>query len=33
MYPTFNGLARNYDGAGRSAGANDTLFAGIWLAF
>lgn len=33
VYPTFNGLARNYDGSGRSAGANDTLFTGIWLAF
>ena len=33
MYPTFNGLARNYDGAGRSAAANDTLFAGVWVAF
>lgn len=33
LYPTFNGLARNYDGAGTNAQANDTLFAGIWLAF
>ncbi len=33
MYPTFNGLAHNYDGAGRSAGANDTVFTGLWLAF
>ncbi len=33
FYPTFNGLAHNYDGFGRSAGANDTLFAGIWVAF
>jgi len=33
MYPRFNGLARNYDGAGRSAGANDMVFTGIWLAF
>ncbi len=33
IYPTFNGLARNYDGAGTNAQANDTLFAGVWLAF
>lgn len=33
MYPTFNGLGRNYDGFGRSAGANDTLFGGVWLVF
>ena len=33
MYSKFNGLARKYDGAGRSAGANDTVFTGIWLAF
>ena len=33
LYPTFNGLARNYDGAGTNAQANDTFFTGIWLAF
>ncbi|OYV39319.1 MAG: hypothetical protein B7Z80_07590 [Rhodospirillales bacterium 20-64-7] len=32
-YLRFNGLARNYDGAGRSASANDVWFAGIWLVF
>ncbi|HQT60748.1 MAG TPA: hypothetical protein PLV07_01500 [Acidiphilium sp.] len=33
IYPVFNGSARNYDGAGTNAQANDTLFAGVWLAF
>jgi hypothetical protein len=33
IYPQFNGLARNYDGNGRSAQANDVLFTGVWLAF
>lgn len=33
IYPRFNGAAANYDGAGRSAGANDTLFSGVWVAF
>ena len=33
FYPTFNGLAHNYDGNGRSAQANDVLFTGIWLVF
>jgi hypothetical protein len=33
FFPRFNGLARNYDGSGRSAQANDVLFTGIWLAF
>jgi hypothetical protein len=33
VYPQFNGLARNYDGSGRSAAANDVLFTGIWLVF
>ena len=32
-YPQFNGLARNYDGNGRSASANNILFTGIWLVF
>jgi hypothetical protein len=32
-YPQFNGLARNYDGNGRSASANNVLFTGIWLVF
>ena len=33
LYPVFNGGVRNYDGADRSAQANDVLFAGVWLAF
>jgi hypothetical protein len=33
IYPQFNGLGRNYDGGGRSASANNLVFAGIWLAF
>jgi len=33
FYPIFNGSVHNYDGSGRSASANDTLFAGIWLVF
>jgi hypothetical protein len=33
VYTRFNGAARNYDGFGRSAGANDTLYAYAWLAF
>jgi len=33
IYPQFNGLARNYDGNGRSAQDNNTFFTGAWLAF
>jgi len=33
VYTQFNGLARNYDGAGRNASGNDVLFTGIWLLF
>lgn len=33
VYPVFNGLARNYDGAGRNANGNNVLFTGIWLVF
>jgi hypothetical protein len=33
VYTQFNGLARNYDGNGRSASANNLLFTGIWLVF
>lgn len=33
VYTRFNGLARNYDGNGRSASANNILFTGIWLVF
>ncbi len=32
-YERFNGRRSNYDGFGRSASANDTLFAFAWLAF
>ncbi len=31
-YQKFNGGTRNYDGSGRSASSNDTLFAFAWLA-
>jgi hypothetical protein len=33
IYTKFNGLARDFDGSGRSAQDNDVLFAGAWLAF
>lgn len=33
LYPIFDGRAHNYDGGGTNAQANDTLFAGVWLAF
>lgn len=33
IYPIFNGGPNNYDGANRSAGANDTVFSGVWVAF
>jgi hypothetical protein len=32
-YNKFNGASTNYDGAGRNASANDTLFAFTWFAF
>jgi hypothetical protein len=32
-YNKFNGASVNYDGAGRNASANDTLFAFTWFAF
>ncbi|MGA7614597.1 MAG: cytochrome C [Thermoanaerobaculia bacterium] len=32
-YATFNGARRNYDGAGRSASANNSLFVALWLNF
>jgi hypothetical protein len=32
-YNRFNGAATNYDGAGRNASANNTLFLFAWLAF
>jgi hypothetical protein len=33
IYTEFNGGTTNYDGYGRNASANDTLFAFAWLAF
>jgi hypothetical protein len=33
VYPEFNGGGSNYDGFGRSAYGNDTLYAFAWLAF
>ncbi|MDE3016779.1 MAG: cytochrome C [Pseudomonadota bacterium] len=32
-YNSFNGVGSNYDGTGRNASGNNTLFAGTWLAF
>jgi hypothetical protein len=32
-YTKFNGAGRNYDGSGRSAAANDTIFLFAWLMF
>ena len=32
-YNKFNGAASNYDGAGRNAGDNNTIFAYAWFAF
>jgi hypothetical protein len=32
-YEKFNGLSSNYDGTGRSASDNNTLFTGMWFAF
>jgi hypothetical protein len=33
IYTRFNGGTRNYDGSGRNAGDNNTLFLYAWLAF
>ena len=33
VYNRFNGSRLNYDGAGRSASGNNTLFLGAWIAF
>jgi hypothetical protein len=33
IYTRFNGASRNYDGFGRSASGNNTLFLYAWLAF
>ena len=32
-YDKFNGLSKNYDGTGRNASDNNTLFLGTWLTF
>ncbi len=32
-YSQFDGAAKNYDGSGRNASDNNTLFLGVWLAF
>ena len=32
-YDKFNGLSNNYDGTGRNASDNNTLYAGVWFAF
>ena len=32
-YAEFNGASANYDGAGRSASDNGTLYGYLWLAF
>jgi len=33
IYNRFNGSQRNYDGAGRNASDNNTLYLQAWLAF
>lgn len=32
-YTKFNGLSNNYDGTGRNASDNNTLYSGVWFAF
>jgi hypothetical protein len=32
-YNQFNGAGRNYDGAGRNARDNNTLFLNVWAAY
>jgi len=32
-YWKFNGARQNYDGAGRSAADNNTVYLALWLAF
>ena len=32
-YDKFDGLHNNYDGAGRNASDNNTLYTGIWFEF
>jgi hypothetical protein len=33
IYSKFNGGTRNYDGAGRNASDNNTVFVYVWTAF
>ncbi len=33
LYTEFNGARRNYDGFGRNASDNNTLYAVFWIAF
>jgi hypothetical protein len=33
MYSKFNGASSNYDGSGRNASANNTLYLQAWLMF
>ena len=33
MFNRFNGASNNYDGFGRNARDNDTLFVYVWTAF
>ena len=33
LYDRFNGSKTNYDGTGRNASDNNTIFTGIWMAF
>ena len=32
-FTTFNGASQNYDGAGRNAGQNNTVYTSLWLMF
>jgi hypothetical protein len=33
LYTKFNGSSTDYDGAGRNASANNTLYVFVWLVF
>jgi len=33
LYSKFNGASRAYDGAGRDASGNNTLYLFLWVAF
>jgi len=33
LYQKFNGASTNYDGSGRNAAGNNTLYLYLWLAF